>query len=248
MGQGPRPGPPSSSSRKERPASRAVVLRLLVHKSRSPPRTPRPRVACLFSRSVLGAAAVAASAARSKGHRHEARRVALVLCGLVAARRALVALRLRPAIAALAAWSALRLGPQSLAVGFARFTPAPPVVRAPASSIRRPRPRVASWSVVSVVVPALRAPAAPLLGPPGLSAAWCVVALGVPFLKRSLRARPAPAAGSFVGGRCHGPCFSALATPRLGFAAPGSFDESRARARSLALGHKARSNQVGGWE
>jgi len=56
-------------------------VRLLVHKSRSRTRTPRPRVVCLFSRSVDGAAAVAASAARSWGPRHEARRVAFVLVG-----------------------------------------------------------------------------------------------------------------------------------------------------------------------
>lgn len=72
-------------------------------------------------------------------------------------------------------------------------------------------------------------------------AAWRVVGLGVSFLKRSLRARPAPAA-----------CFvtSVAAVTGLAFL--------RSRNRALALPRpaplvragrdKARSNQVGGWE
>ncbi len=133
-------------------------LRASPTKSRSRTRPPRPRVVCLFSRSVDGAAAVAASAARSLGRRHGPRpgfalkragRVCFVV--FVAARRALVAFRLRPASRPWPSWSALRFraarpplwSVRASARSFPLGDAGAPVVRAPASSKRRPRPRVA---------------------------------------------------------------------------------------------------------
>jgi len=94
-----------------------------------------------------------------------------------------------------------------------------------------------SWSVVSVVAPVLRAPASPsararrVLGR---------VACGGPrrFFPEALAPGKARASGLFrnARGRCHGPCFSALANPRLGFVAPGSFGESRARQSAVQPG------------
>ena len=162
FGQGPCPGPASSSSPSGWPAARASLFRA-PHTEVTFSDTPASTVAWSvgFRGLLTEAAAVAASAARSVGRRH---------------------------------------GPGP---GFARLV-----------SIRRPRLRLVSWSVVS----AARACCGLLRRPQRVravfSAACCVVSLGVSFLKRSLRARPAPAAVSFRRGRCDGPCFSALATKR----------------------------------
>ena len=171
---------------------------------------------------------MAASAARSVGRRHEARRSRLVRGGRALRARPLVACVCGPLRGPGRFGSALRLRAARPRRWFcALHAGAPSFARL--VSIRRPRLRLVSWSVVS----AARACCGLLRRPQRVravfSAACCVVSLGVSFLKRSLRARPAPAAVSFRRGRCHGPCFSALANPRLGFAAPGSFGESRAR-------------------
>ena len=183
-------------------------------------RTTRPRVVCRFSRSFLGAAAVAASAARSLGRRHEARTSRLFR----GARR----LRAEP-------WSRfvcgpLRgpcrrgrpcgFGPQGLLCGLCALHAGAPGVRAPASSKRRPRPRVARgpWFQSS-------RPCCGLLRRPQLVRAWVLgrVARGGPrrFIPEALAPGNARASGRFVRrGRCHGPCFSPLAKTALGFATP----------------------------
>jgi len=180
---------------------------------------------------------VAASAARSLGRRHEARRVAF--CSLWARRCAPSPGRVSSAVrfAALAVVVGLAAsGRKASSVVCARFTPAPLL----SARLRRQNGgRGIAWFVVRgfVVAPVLRAPASPSARARrvlGLRGAWWASAFS--FLKRSLRATPAPAAVSFVGGRCHGPCFSALANPRLGFAAPGSFGESRARQSAVQPG------------
>ncbi len=72
-----------------------------------------------------------------------------------------------------------------------------------------------SWSVVSSACP-------------------CCGLLRRPQLVRAVFLCQRPV--RFVAGRCHGPCFSPLAKPRLGFATPGSFGESRARQSAVQPG------------
>ena len=131
-------------------------------------------------------------------------------------------------------------GPQGLLCGPCALHAGAPVVRAPASSIRRPGPRVARGPWSRRRARAAGSCVALSSCAPGFSASWRRVGLGVSFLKRSLRATPAPAAVSFVGGRCHGPCFSPLAKPRSALPRPAPFVR--------AGRDKARSNPVGGGE
>ena len=182
---------------------------------------------------------MAASAARLSGRRHEARRVALVLCGLGAAHRAR---RSRFVCGPLCGpgrrGRPCGFGPQGLLCGLCALHAGAPSVRAPALSIRRPRPRVARGPWFRRRARAAGSFVALSSRPPWFPVAWRVVGLGVCFLKRSLRATPAPAAVSLVGGRCHGPCFSPLAKPRSALPRPAPFVR--------AWRDKAWSNQVGG--
>ena len=159
--QGPCPGPASSSSPSGWPAARASLFRAphtevtFSDTHASPSRGP------WFSRPVLGAAAVAASAARSWGRvMKRAGRVGSV--GLV---------RFAPE-----AWSRFGCGPLRGPCRFGsalRLRAARPRLWFVRASRRRPRcsrARVVkkeaaatrgSWSVVRIVAPVLRAPASP---------------------------------------------------------------------------------------
>jgi len=116
-------------------------------------------------------------------------------CGAQALRaRVLVAFRLHPASRSLPVGVGLAASGRkaSFVVG-ARFTPAPlpshaRVVNKEAEASR------SSWSVVLSSRPCCGLLRRPQLVRAVFSAAWRVVGLGVSFLKRSLRARPAPAA------------------------------------------------------
>ncbi len=119
-------------------------------------------------------------------------------------------------------------GPQCLVCGLCALHAGAPVLRAPASSKRRPRPRVAPSPWSRRRARAAGSCIALSSYAPGLSASWRVVGLGVSFLSARSGQRPRQRPFSFRRCRCHGPCFSVLAKP-LGFATPGSFGESRTR-------------------
>ncbi len=149
--------------------------------------------------------------------------------------RALVAFRLRSASRSLPSWSALRLRAARPRRWSVRASRRRPTVRAPASSIWRPRPRV-----VVVLGPSRRARAAGsfvasararrLLG----RVAWW--GLGVSFLKRSLRATPAPSAiSNGLGPLSRSLLFCARDTA-LGFATPASLGERRTPLRAILAG------------
>jgi len=155
--------------------------------------------------------------------------------------------RLRPASRPLPVWVGLAAsGRKASSFCCARFSAKPGLgprrrpIFARLVSIRMPRLRLVSWSAVSAARPCCG-----LLRPPQrvravLSAAGCVVGLGVSFLKRSLRARPAPAA------------FRSSVAAVTGLAFLRSRNRVSALPRPAPLvraGHaKARSNQVGDWE
>ena len=176
---------------------------------------------------------MAASAARSLGRRHEARRSRLFFVGS--------SLRAEP-------WSRfvcgpLRgpcrrgrpcgFGPQGLVCGLCALHAGAPVVRAPASSKRRPRPRVARGPWFQSSRPCCGLLRRPQLVRAVFSAAWCVVGLGVSFLKRSLRATPAPAAVSFVVAAVTGLAFLRSRKPRSALPRPAPFVRAgRDKARS----------------
>jgi hypothetical protein len=210
-------------------AARPSSLRLLVHKSRSRTRTTRPRVVRGF-RGLFSEPPPWPQAPRARGGAVMKRAGRVCSVGLGAARRALVAFRLRPASRPLPSWSALRLWAARPRLWFVRASRRRPLCPRARVVNKEAEASRGSWSVVSIVAPVLRAPASPsararrVLGR---------VARGGPrrFFPEALAPGKARASGlfRFVGGRCHGPCFSPLANPRLGFAAPGSFGESRAR-------------------
>ncbi len=158
-------------------------------------------------------------------------------CGLVAARRALVAFRLRPASRPWPPWSALRLRAARPSLWFVRASRRRPLCPRARGVNKEAEASRGSWSAVLS-----SRPCCGLLRRPQLARAWLFgyVARGGPrrFFPEALAPGNARASGlfRFVGGRCHGPCFSALAKPRLGFAAPGSFGESRARQSAVQPG------------
>ena len=95
-----------------------------------------------------------------------------------------------------------------------------------------------SWSVVLVAATLLRAPASPCARPRRVLGR---VVCGGPrrFIPEALAPGNARASGRFVcRGRCHGPCFSPLATRVLALPRPAPLVR--------AGRDKARSNQVGG--
>jgi len=128
--QGPCPGPASGSSPSRWPAARASLFRSPHTEVTFSDTHASPSRGAWFSRSVLGAAAVAASAARSLGRRHEARRSRLFLW----ARRCAPShgrVRLRPASRSWPVWVGLAAsGRKASSQVLARFMPAP-VFRAP---------------------------------------------------------------------------------------------------------------------
>lgn len=187
---------------------------------------------------------MAASAARSWGRRHEARRSRLVSWRPCAARPPAGRVRLRPASRPWPCWVGLAAsGRKASSVVCARFLPAP-VFRAPGLHKEAEASR-GSWSVVSIAAAVLRAPASPCARPRLVLGR---VVRGGPrrFFPEALAPGKGRASGRFVRrGRCHGPCFSALAKPRSALSRPAPLVRAgRDKARSIQLRAEGRENGI----
>ena len=181
-----------------------------------------------FRGLLTEAAAVAASAARLLGRRHEARRVAFVGLRPCAARPPVSRVRLRPASRSLPVWVGLAASGRNASSLVLRASRRRPIFRAPGLHKEAEASR-GLWCVVLVVAVVLRAPASPSARPRLVLGR---VVRGGPrrFIPEALAAWQGPRQRPF---RSSWPLsrpllFSARETA-LCFAAPGSLGESRAR-------------------
>ena len=178
---------------------------------------------------------MAASAARLLGRRHEARRVAFVGLRPCAARPPVSRVRLRPASRSLPVWVGLAASGRNASSLVLRASRRRPIFRAPGLHKEAEASR-GSWSVVSAVAAVLRAPASPCARPRRVLGR---VVRGGPrrFIPEALAPGKARASGRFVSSwpLSRSLLFSARETA-LGFAAPGSLGESRARQSAVQPG------------